>query len=512
MFRISPVFASLLLFALPILATELLSPLFTSPMAAYLLEQKVAEIKMSMAQRHADLKTAISKQLELFDFDCGANDMALLRNPRYYGKHIRLQGLELASGTRCSTIGPGIPLFEEVRHNAQQLGRLMFTTTAAKFQTEQEVLVYNESGENIAYWVLDNSWSHEFLHAPCEYCFYLEFNSQEQGANTLNFTRGDKSIKEEIGSHGQRFVNDGELTMQTVWAGKALNDYARMQMRHYGLWIGMILGTLLTALYWLRRCYRCSLKGLLQTGLIKKEFVPFYQPVIDSRTHQVVGFEALIRWQRGSELIQPDAFINYAEEQGLILPITEQLLVRVLSDLLTLPRELWVSVNLVAAHIEQPVLRNLLQKYHKPSPERLTFELTERKPILNLKAATEEINKLQQMGYYFKLDDFGTGYGGFAYLQSLGIRQIKIDKMFVDTIGTHDLKRSILDAILAFGRESGMEMIAEGVETQQQVDYLLHHGVYHIQGYIYAKPMAMSELLCWLKKRRLTNIPADHEY
>ncbi|TVL21164.1 diguanylate phosphodiesterase [Shewanella xiamenensis] len=512
MLRISSVLASMLLFTLPILGTELLAPLFTRPMATYLLEQKVAEIKTSMAQRHADLNTAISKQLELFNFDCGENDMALLRNPQYYGKHIRLQGLELASGARCSTMGPGVPLLEKAKHNAQQLGKLMFTTTEAKFQTEQEVLIYYQSGENIAYWVLDNSWSHEFLHAPCGYCFYLEFNSQEQGPNTINFSRGDKLIKEESGSHGQRFVNDGERTMQTVWASKALDDYARMQLRHYGLWIGIILGTLLTAVFWLRRSYRCSLKGMLQTGLTKKEFVPFYQPVIDSRTHQIVGFEALLRWQRGSELIQPGAFINYAEEQGLILPMTEQLLEQVLSDLLTLSPEQWVSVNLVAVHIEQPVLRSLLLKYHKPSPERLTFELTERKPILNLKAATEEINKLQQMGYHFKLDDFGAGYGGFAYLQSLGIRQIKIDKMFVDTIGTNDLKRSILDAILAFGRESGMEMIAEGVETQQQVDYLRHHGVYLIQGYVYAKPMPMNKLQCWLKKRRLTNIPADHEY
>ena len=109
-----------------------------------------------------------------------------------------------------------------------------------------------------------------------------------------------------------------------------------------------------------------------------------------------------------------------------------------------------------------------------------------------------EIAALQERGYHFKLDDFGTGYGGFAYLQRLGIRQIKIDKMFVDTIGTDDLKRSVLDATIAFGLKSGMEMIAEGVETQEQVEYLHRHGVHLIQGYVYAKPMPLSKLKIWL--------------
>jgi len=152
----------------------------------------------------------------------------------------------------------------------------------------------------------------------------------------------------------------------------------------------------------------------------------------------------------------------------------------------------------VAGHIEQPRLRTQLQRHGWPSPARLTFELTERDPIKHIQGAMAEIAALQERGYHFKLDDFGTGYGGFAYLQRLGIRQIKIDKMFVDTIGTDDLKRSVLDATIAFGLKSGMEMIAEGVETQEQVDYLHRHGVHLIQGYVYAKPMPLSKLKIWL--------------
>lgn len=497
MLRIPPFWISLLLLVIPIIASQPLSRWLDKPMAYYLLQQKMEEIKASMAERGKQLDTALSTQLAQFDFDCGAKDMVLLRDPRFYSTHIRLQGLELASGVNCSSLGVGIPLIKEAKKMGGLPGKFGLTATMDKFNTEQELVAYYKSGENIAYWVLDNSWSHDLLQHPCTNCFYLEFSQRDPAAMTTHFPRGNKAIKAEESSHSLSFFDQESMTKQTLWAGKALNDYAQQQVRFYGLWIGAALGLLLTVSYWLLRNYRRSLKGLLQAGLIRREFIPFYQPVVNSRTREVVGFEALLRWRRGGELVPPGAFIDYVEEQGLILPITVQLLERVLTDLSSLAATQWVSVNLVAAHIEQPLLRNLLQQHQWPSPAQLTFELTERKPLTDIKSATSEITALQERGYHVKLDDFGTGYGGFAYLQSLGIRQIKIDKMFVDTIGTDDLKRSVLDAIIAFGRESGMEMIAEGVETQEQVDYLYRQGVYLIQGYVFGKPMPLQELLLW---------------
>ncbi len=142
--------------------------------------------------------------------------------------------------------------------------------------------------------------------------------------------------------------------------------------------------------------------------------------------------------------------------------MTSQLLEKVIADLPRLAPGQWVSVNIVAAHLEHPHLRNLLLLHGWPSPRPAHLRADRAQAHHRHRDRDREIGALQQQGYHFKLDDFGTGYGGFAYLQRLGIRQIKIDKMFVDTIGTDDLKRSVLDATIAFGRESGMEMIAEG--------------------------------------------------
>lgn len=498
-FKTPSFWVTLLLLCTPIALSQALAPLLATPLSRYLLEQKRWDIEAAMNARNKELTDSISAQLAGFAFDCGPQDMTLLRNYRFYNSHIRVQGIKLGSGGGCSSLGPDIPLNLDKPLSDVKEKQTGLVATAAKFNTEQEVVAYYRVGNNTVYWVLNN-WSSTWLMTPCAHCFYIEFRQNPHDANAMVFPRGNSAIKTESSSHSLTFTQPLTGLVQTLWAGKALEKYAAQQTHLYGKWVGAALGLLFAGVYWLLRSYRRSLKGMLQTGLTKREFVPFYQPVVNSQTREVVGFEALLRWQRGNELIPPGSFIEYAEEQGLIMPMTEQLLEQVISDLPLLAPKQWVSVNLVAAHIEHPLLRHLLHHNHNPSPAQLTFELTERKPILDIKAATEEISLLQQMGYHFKLDDFGTGYGGFAYLQSLGIRQIKIDKMFVDTIGTNDLKRSVLDAIIVFGRESGMEMIAEGVESQLQVDYLSQHGVYLIQGYFFGKPMPLKMLPLWQRE------------
>ena len=503
--RTSPLWISLLLLCLPPLLALPLGHLLERPLARQLLTQKGREIEEALLERHRELDQGIRLQLARFRFDCGPQDMALLRGPHFYSKHLRIQGLILASGSGCSSLGQTLPFHSADMPPYPAGDQFGIIATQASFHTEQELVAYYRAGGNIAYWVLSNSWSHDLLKTPCADCFYLEFSQLEPGEVNPIFPRGDSTIKQEATCQSLSFLDPGKQNRQTLWAGKALQHHASMQARHYGLWYGGALGGLLVAIYWGLRNYRRSLKGLLQAGLARREFIPFYQPVVDSRTREVVGFEALLRWQRGRNMVPPGTFIAYAEEQDLILPMTDQLLEQVIADLPSLAPTQWVSVNLVAAHIEQPHLSGQLQRHGWPSPDRLTFELTEREPITDIQAAMGEIATLQEKGYHFKLDDFGTGYGGFAYLQRLGIRQIKIDKMFVDTIGTDDPKRNLLEAIIAFGLKSDMEMIAEGVETQAQVDYLIQHGVHLIQGYVYARPMPLGKLRIWLLDWRQNN-------
>lgn len=496
----------LALFFIPILLALLASQFAAIPWAQRLLNQKLDELQQDQIARQNELKLSLREQVSQFSFNCGETDMALLRNPRFYNDHVRIQGLWLSSGKGCSSLGPDVPaqdlglsanFFSDLKE--QQNG---VSATLDKFNTEQELIAFYHLKGHTIYWVFNNSWAHRILATPCEGCFLFEFSARGDAPTSPIFSRGDRAIK--LASDPLTSSTDDPTHMfsQMLWGGDKLIQYAKRQITLIGAGAGALIGLLLVIAYWLRHNHLGSLKNLLEIGLAQREFIPFYQPVVDSRSGQVIGFEALLRWQKGKELVSPHVFIDYAEECGLIMPMTEQLLEQVLEDLDKLGEKRWISINLVAAHIDQPVLRTWLEQQQWPNPERLAFELTERTPITDINHAAQEISELQKHGYHCKLDDFGTGYGGFAYLQQLGIHQIKIDKMFVDTIGTTDLKRSVLDAIIASGHGANMEMIAEGVESQEQADYLQARGVHLIQGYVYSKPLPLAQLLPWLTARR----------
>lgn len=474
----------------------LLTPFLTSAITSYILKLKAQELIITTNERNKLIEHNISSQLPRINFNCEAEDIALLRNPSYYNSHIRFAGIQSSKGKNCSTLGAGLPVSEEIK-NMQSSADYIISVTPNAVGAEQEFVVYSKHDGNLIYWVINNSFTHDLLLKPCRNCFYLEYTYNDKNSKKINIHRGDDKIKNQAHAISLSNIDNLRNVEQKIWAGEALRNYAVIQIRYYGLFISSFLGMLLATGYLLLRNHNSSLGGLLKLALKNKEFIPFYQPVIDSRTLNVVGYEALIRWRRGGELIPPGMFIEYAERQGLIMPMTTQLVSQVVADLHKFYENQWVSINLIAAHVEQPYLRDMLKKLQWPDPKRLTFELTERMPITDVKNAKKEISILGLRGYHFKLDDFGTGYGGFAYLQQLGISCIKIDKMFIDTIGTEDLKRNVLDAIIAFGHESNMEMIAEGVETHEQLDYLLQHGVNLIQGYVYAKPMPINKIIEW---------------
>ncbi|PSW39654.1 EAL domain-containing protein, partial [Photobacterium phosphoreum] len=136
------------------------------------------------------------------------------------------------------------------------------------------------------------------------------------------------------------------------------------------------------------------------------------------------------------------------------------------------------------------------------SPKQIAFEITERMSFSDLDKAATVIDYLKAQGINVKLDDAGTAYGSFSHIQHSNLQSLKIDKMFVDTIGTHDHKLFVLDSIIAFGKKAGMEMIAEGVETKQQSDYLLQNGVYLQQGFYFSEPLKFEQFCIFVEQNK----------
>jgi diguanylate cyclase (GGDEF)-like protein len=237
-------------------------------------------------------------------------------------------------------------------------------------------------------------------------------------------------------------------------------------------------------------------------GAIGRELVVHYQPKVDVRTGRVCGVEALVRWQHPSlGLLAPDKFIPLAEESGLIAPLGEWVLETACAQAKEwqdagYPR-ISVAVNLSPRQFQlQPVADMVAAVLRRTGldPKLLELELTESLALQGDQSTYRTIEELKEMGVRCAVDDFGVGYSNFGYLDSLPIDKIKIDKGFVSKINTTANKPALVVGIIALGRGLGLEVVAEGVETHEQFEFLAAHGCDEIQGYLFSKPLPAEEL------------------
>ncbi len=241
----------------------------------------------------------------------------------------------------------------------------------------------------------------------------------------------------------------------------------------------------------------------LARALSAGELVPYYQPLVDSRDNVWSGVEVLMRWQHPNEgMVPPSQFIPLAEESGLIVPMTTDLLRRVRHDLAAnaerLPVDFHVSVNITAAHCQDLSLvsecRDFIDAF-EPGRIHLTLELTERQMIESSETTRRLFAALRQIGVRLAIDDFGTGHSSLGYLREFQVNYLKIDQSFVAMIGSDALSRHLLENIVDLSTRLELNIVAEGVETLEQRDYLRDRGVHYLQGYLFARPMPLEMLL-----------------
>ncbi|WP_440905170.1 EAL domain-containing protein [Catenovulum sp. SX2] len=252
---------------------------------------------------------------------------------------------------------------------------------------------------------------------------------------------------------------------------------------------------------------RLQIAAAIKSGLANNEFYLLYQPKVKPEVG-VVGIEALIRWNSPTlGMISPDEFIKIAEQTGKINDITRWVIEVGFHQLQTIQQQfdnsLKVSFNLSSMDIFRPNFVNYLVKAlsnPKINTQLIQFEITESAYIENFTIAHTFISKIKQLGCSIALDDFGTGYSSLSYLTQVQADTIKIDQFFVRNLFKSEKDRKVTDAIISLAKKLGMTICAEGVETQQQYNYLNALGVDQIQGYYFSKPIAMSQLSDTLTK------------
>lgn len=231
----------------------------------------------------------------------------------------------------------------------------------------------------------------------------------------------------------------------------------------------------------------------LERAITAGEVKPYYQPVINLKTGALAGCEVLCRWEkRNGEVVMPGAFIDYAEVTGLAIPMTLSLMQQVRHDLndlcLEMP-DIKISINLFAGHFRDTGIVEDVQAIFASSNigfRQLVFEITERSPIGNSTTAQAVIAGLHALGIRLAMDDVGTGHSNLAYMQTLGVDVIKIDRVFVDMVKPDTQQVPVLDGLISMCRDLGTEIIAEGVETEAQALYLRGRGVVMAQGFLFA--------------------------
>jgi EAL domain-containing protein (putative c-di-GMP-specific phosphodiesterase class I) len=245
---------------------------------------------------------------------------------------------------------------------------------------------------------------------------------------------------------------------------------------------------------------RAQLENALRLGFARNEFMLYYQPQVN-QYGQTTGAEALLRWQSPERgMVSPAQFIPLAEEMGLILELGEWVLNTACQQLKAWERQpqfagLELAVNVSARQFHQPDFVESVQRCLQLSganPARLKLELTESIVLENLDMVVERMQQLGALGIRFALDDFGTGYSSLSYLSRLPLDQLKIDQSFTRQLGQDPVTSAIVKAILAMSRALGLQVIAEGVETHVQRDFLESQGCYAYQGYLFGKPMPIS--------------------
>jgi len=240
----------------------------------------------------------------------------------------------------------------------------------------------------------------------------------------------------------------------------------------------------------------------IEHALEAGEFVPYYQPIVDIRTGQLRGAEVLARWRKpDGSLVLPGAFIPLMESSDLIHSLTRKLMQKVCVEAgpaIGRRPDLKIAFNFAGKLFSEPTIVKDVRNIFARSPlkfSQVVLEVTERDPIENFTETRQIIAALQGLGVRIAIDDVGTGHSGLSYMLKLGVDIIKIDKMFVDAIGTDRNSTTIVETLVDLARNMRMDVVAEGVENFEQVMHLRALGVRSAQGYVFAPPLPGSSFL-----------------
>ncbi|WP_148250226.1 cyclic di-GMP phosphodiesterase [Raoultella terrigena] len=270
----------------------------------------------------------------------------------------------------------------------------------------------------------------------------------------------------------------------------------------YALLLGVVCGLLAGLLGYYVLTIKSDPRKAILMGIKNDQFYIVYQPVVKADTLHISGVEVLMRWRHPvAGEIPPDVFINLAETQQMIVPLTHHLLALIARDAPTLQKILpagsKLGLNISPAHLHADSFKSDLRQFAAALPANhfsVVLEITER-AMIDKNRSLAIFDWLHEQGFEIAIDDFGTGHSALIYLERYNFDFLKIDRGFVQAIGTETVTSPVLDAVLTLSRRLQLLTVAEGVETPEQAEWLRKHGVHYLQGYWISRPLPLETLL-----------------
>jgi diguanylate cyclase (GGDEF)-like protein/PAS domain S-box-containing protein len=250
-----------------------------------------------------------------------------------------------------------------------------------------------------------------------------------------------------------------------------------------------------------------TLETDLRLAFKRNEFIVYYQPKAELSTGRIIAMEGLIRWQHPQRgLVSPSGFVSMLEESGLIIPVGEWMLSQACAEFKEMGLQgMRISVNVSGSQFNDPELlrkvSRIMQQENMP-PNALELEVTENIVMQDPAAAADTLKKLRTLGVRIAIDDFGTGYSSLSYLKRFPLDALKIDQSFVRDLTRDANDAAIVEASITLGKKLGLEVVAEGVETKEQFEFLRAHGCDLAQGYYVSRPLRKDELIELLREER----------